>query len=471
MAAANDRRVETLEGHNDSSSASSEIDSLRAQLARAHIERTALRSALELRNAALNAASTLFMIVDAKAPGQPILYVNRAHAQVHGYQQPEELVGQSIAVLLESYTPEDKRELLRRALRERSAARVELQAHHSHGGSAWLGIAIIPISNHEGEVTHFVTLGADITSKLEAERRKEELQTQLVNEMRERERMAIELRLAQKLEAVGRLAAGLAHEINTPTQYVSDSVYFLKSAFDDFGRLFNAYREALVEVAQNTGRTDVLERLKDVEAAADYSFLKQEVPKAFERTSEGIERVASIVRAMKEFAYPDVGEHSPADLNHALTTTLTVARSEYKYEATVSTEFGDLPHVLCNISELNQVFLNLIVNAAHAIRDSGKDFSSGHILIATRTATDDFVEIAITDNGCGINADNLDRIFDPFFTTKEVGRGTGQGLAIARSIVVDKHAGEIRVRSDVGVGTTFTVRLPTNNRRAERTPL
>jgi PAS domain S-box-containing protein len=416
----------------------------------------------------LDAATTLFMIVDAQAPTQTILYTNRAHAAFHGYQSPQDLEGKSASVLIDTYSPEDKRELLEVAIREGRAVRLEVQADHRNGTRAWLGISSIPISTRDGEVTHFVTLGADITSRLEAERKKEDLQNQLVSEMRERERMAIELRLAQKLESVGRLAAGLAHEINTPTQYVSDSVYFLKTAFDDLNGLFNVYRSSLGELAADTNRPEVLDRLTELETSSDLAFLQQEVPRAFVRTTEGIERVAGIVRAMKEFAYPDVGEHSPADLNHALMTTLTVARSEYKYAATVTTHFGELPHVLCNISELNQVFLNLIVNAAHAIADSGKDFSRGHITIRTRTGDDDFVEIGISDNGCGINTDNLDRIFDPFFTTKEVGRGTGQGLAIAHSIVVDKHAGDIRVSSAVGEGTTFLVRLPVNNRRFEK---
>jgi two-component system, NtrC family, sensor kinase len=168
---------------------------------------------------------------------------------------------------------------------------------------------------------------------------------------------------------------------------------------------------------------------------------------------------------MKEFAYPDAVEQSPADLNHALSTTLTVARSAYKHATNVQTDFGELPPVMCNIGELNQVFLNLIVNAAHAIQDSGKDVSSGCITISTRVSGP-WAEIAIADNGCGIASDNLEKIFDPFFTTKAVGRGTGQGLAITRSIVNDKHGGKIEVHSTPGLGTRFVVRLPVRGRVA-----
>jgi two-component system, NtrC family, sensor kinase len=203
--------------------------------------------------------------------------------------------------------------------------------------------------------------------------------------------------------------------------------------------------------------------LKALESTADYDFLSLEVPKAFERTLEGTERVAGIVRAMKEFAHPDTNEHKPADINHALQTTLTVARSEYRYAAQIETFFGELPEVLCNIGELNQVFLNLIVNSAHAIADAGKDASTGVIAIKT-TSNEEEVQISIGDNGCGIPRENVEKIFDPFFTTKEVGRGTGQGLAIARSIVVDKHGGRIDVSSEVGRGTEFVISLRVQGR-------
>jgi signal transduction histidine kinase len=235
-------------------------------------------------------------------------------------------------------------------------------------------------------------------------------------------------------------------------------VYFLKSAFEDLSVLFQAYREVAAKQSAQAGEGTVA-HLQALESSADYEFLSVEVPKAFERTLEGTQRVAGIVRAMKEFAHPDTNEHKPADINHALQTTLTVARSEYRYAAQVETSFEPIPEVLCSIGELNQVFLNLIVNSSHAIVDSGKDSASGLITIKTELIGDD-VRISIADNGCGIPQENLEKIFDPFFTTKEVGRGTGQGLAIARSIVVDKHAGRIDVTSEIGHGTQFIIFLP-----------
>jgi len=172
-----------------------------------------------------------------------------------------------------------------------------------------------------------------------------------------------------------------------------------------------------------------------------------------------VDRVSTIVKAMKEFAHPDSEEQNAADINHAIETTLVVASNEYKYVARIHTEFASLPAVVCNIGQLNQVFLNLIVNAAHAVQDAGKDAESGEIRISTEHAGDSVV-IRVRDNGCGIPEANLSKLYDPFFTTKEVGRGTGQGLSIAHNIVVDKHGGDITVQSLVGVGTEFCISVP-----------
>ncbi len=319
----------------------------------------------------------------------------------------------------------------------------------------------IPLRDGVGNIIGTVGIGRDITIQRESERKQQELQNNLLNEIKERERVTAELQLAQKLESVGRLAAGVAHEINTPIQFVNDSLYFLRSAFDDIGNLLILCRDAEKNLAAGESANVILKHIEQSVTAVDLEFLQAEIPKAFDRTFDGANRVASIVRAMKEFAHPDTGIHNPADINHAIETTLIVASNEYKYLAKVKTEFGELPDVICNIGELNQVFLNLIVNAAHAIQDAGKDSSTGVICINT-SVVDDVVEISISDNGCGIPQENLDKIYDPFFTTKEVGRGTGQGLAITRSIIIEKHAGAIRANSTIGVGTQFTLCLPIN---------
>jgi PAS domain S-box-containing protein len=430
-------------------------------------ECTRLQRELGLRNSALDAASTQFMVIDVRGPRWVIVYANRAIARAHGYDVAE-IMGRSPAKLV---PPEHNAEAFGRISSAVSAGvsvSTVLSARRKDGSLFQVGMVMSPIHDDAGNNTHYVGIGADITAKLEQERVQRELQARLVSEMQERERMLIELRLAQKLESVGRLAAGIAHEINTPIQYIADSLSFLQSAQLDLDRLLAAYRGAMQQIAEGGGAQHALLALKSMEEELDLEFLRAEMPKAFTRTQDGVERVASIVRAMKEFAHPDAAEHSAADLNHAIDTTLTVANNEYKYSAQIERRFGELPEVICNVGELNQVFLNLIVNAAHAIAESGKDVVSGRITIVTSSAGAE-VTVSVADNGCGIAGENLDKIFDPFFTTKPVGRGTGQGLAIARSIVVEKHAGRLEVSSSVGEGTIFTLTLPIAGRPVART--
>jgi signal transduction histidine kinase len=279
----------------------------------------------------------------------------------------------------------------------------------------------------------------------------EQANEQLREQMRLRQAVEVELAAARKLEAVGRLAAGIAHEINTPIQYINDSAHLLGSAFE----------EMLTVIAD-------AEQPEDADAAPDLQFVIEEVPDAIERIIEGAQRVAAIVRAMKGFADPDATEKTPADLNRAIESTLLIASSEYKDVATVQLHCGEIPEVMCNVGELSQVFLNLIVNSAHALADAGRDAESGRISIRTALVEEEWVELQFEDNGCGISQEIIDKIYEPFFTTKDLGRGSGQGLAIARSIVVDKHSGLIGVASTPGVGTCFTLRLPVGGAATDR---
>jgi PAS domain S-box-containing protein len=269
----------------------------------------------------------------------------------------------------------------------------------------------------------------------------------------------MELRQAQKLESVGRLASGIAHEINTPMQFVGDNVRFLQDCFGQLLEVIGKLHQLCHPSQDKFSSTDLYAEIGRLDANLDSGYLLKEIPEALSQTLEGVDRVVTIVRAMKEFAHPESRGMVPADLNKALVNTLTVARNELKYVADVETEFSDLPLVICSLSDINQVFLNLLVNAAHAIGDVvGETGRKGTIRLRTRMEGS-MVVISIADTGAGIPASIRERIFDPFFTTKQVGRGTGQGLAIARSVVA-RHKGTLTFESEVGKGTTFCVRLP-----------
>ena len=272
--------------------------------------------------------------------------------------------------------------------------------------------------------------------------------------------LEIELRHSQKLESIGQLAAGIAHEINTPIQFVGDNVNFLSGAFEQLIALCDSYRTACAKAAGAPLSAKDLEGLKQQEDLADLEYLRTNVVTSIASTLDGVGRVARIVKSMKAFAHPDRGERATADLNAALRDTLTVATNELKYVATVEMDFGKIPAVPCFVSDLNQVFLNLLVNAAHAIGDVvGQTGQRGVIRVRTYLEGS-VVVVAISDTGTGIPETVRGRIFDPFFTTKEVGKGTGQGLALARAVVVDQHGGSLTFETEMGKGTTFFVRIP-----------
>jgi signal transduction histidine kinase len=257
---------------------------------------------------------------------------------------------------------------------------------------------------------------------------------------------------------VGRLAAGVAHEINTPIQFINDNVHFLRTSFETLTKL-QAEHDEVVRAAPE----EVAARYAEASTAADLEYLAAEIPRAIGEALDGLNRVATIVHSMKSFAHADRGEPAPADINAALMSTLTIARSELKSVAETVTDFGELPPVLCHLGDLNQVFLNLLVNAAQAIGDVVA--TTGELgVITVRTRSDGpNVIISISDTGGGITEEVRGHLFEPFFTTKAVGQGSGQGLALARAIIVERHAGEITLETAVGRGTTFHVRLPVSS--------
>ena len=309
-------------------------------------------------------------------------------------------------------------------------------------------------------------------SKLRNERRQDVGVVFLATDLSERRHLELELRQAQRLEAIGQLAAGVAHEINTPIQFVGDSARFLGDVFDDLIGLLGCYQELRTQ-AEAAGLESAVAAVDAKIDEIDLAFIVDEGPKAVARTLDGVSRIATIVKALKQFSHPG-GEHmAPADLNELIEITLVVARNEYKYVADVRTELEPIPEVVCHRGDIASVLLNLVVNSAHALTDRfGATDQRGEIVIRSRPDDEGTgVLIELSDTGGGIPAEIRDRVFEPFFTTKEVGKGTGQGLAIAHNVVAVKHRGRISFEVDDSLrpddpraGTTFRVWLPLDGR-------
>jgi signal transduction histidine kinase len=278
----------------------------------------------------------------------------------------------------------------------------------------------------------------------------------------ERKLMEIQLRQAQKLESIGQLAAGIAHEINTPTQYIGDNAIFLRQAFQDLWGLVEPIQRMLAGARDGAGPDHLVAAARQALEQADLGFFAEEIPLAINESLEGIRRISRIVGAMKDFSHPAATSRTPTDLNRAVESTTLVCRGEWKYVAELELDLApELAPVPCFPDEINQVILNLVINAAHAIGEAQRTSQGGKGLIRISTrAVDGCAQLSIADTGCGIPEAIRSRIFDPFFTTKPVGQGTGQGLAIAYAVITEQHGGTIALESEVGKGTTFTLRLP-----------
>ena len=373
-------------------------------------------------------------------PSGRYLSVNPAMARIFGYESPEEMV-RTVTDVSQTYVePKKYMELILLLDRMGAVRNFECQVYRKDRSQIWLSLNAHAVRK-DGVLVRYDGMIEDTT---------------------ERKALHQQLLQAQKLESIGQLAAGIAHEINTPTQYIGDNVRFLKDAFTDLTSLIAEYGKVLAAVKENAALAETLKESLNAIDRVDKDFLLNEIPNAIDQGLEGVTRVATLVSAMKEFSHPGTKEKSPVNLNKAIESTITVARNEWKYVADMETDFDQtLPAIPCLPGEVNQVILNLIVNAAHAIGDvvAKGGTKKGKIRIQTRNC-EDWVEIRIQDSGTGIPKHVQARVFDPFFTTKEVGKGTGQGLAIARSVVVDKHDGSIHFETEEGKGTTFIICLP-----------
>jgi PAS domain S-box-containing protein len=288
----------------------------------------------------------------------------------------------------------------------------------------------------------------------------------LIVDVTKRKRLQNELDRTQMIQNIGRLAAGIAHEINTPIQFIGDNMRFLSDSFGQVIDLLEMYKQISQSLVENAISTEShhtdLEKAASIEEQADLQFLTEEIPRAIEQSLDGIKRVLTIVDAMRDFSHIDERRMEPADLNKALQSTIVILRNEIKYIADVKTDLDkNLPRVYCCADDMNQVFMNLLLNAAHSIAEVGSTKPRKRRLITVTSRHEDKdVLISISDTGTGIKPEIQHKIFDPFFTTRQAYKGTGQGLTFVRSAVVDKHAGSIDFETEAGVGTTFNIRLP-----------
>jgi signal transduction histidine kinase len=347
--------------------------------------------------------------------------------------------------------PEDKpiyRQEFMDKVKEKKSFQLEYRLETENKKTLYIRDVITPVQSN-GKTTYVTGIMFDVTRYKEATQQNNQLEVQL--------------RQAQKLEAVGQLAAGIAHEINTPIQFVGDNLHFLMGAIKDLQTLNKMCTVLFKSAADNSAMHTKMEEIERFRTEIEIDFLLDDMEDAINQSVEGTQRVASIVKAMKSFSHPGTSDKESIDLNEAIDNTITVARNEWKYVAEVETHYdSELPLIRCFPGEINQTILNMVVNAAHAIEDKQKttgNTAKGLIKITTSRRNDQAV-LEISDDGCGINDAHKQKIFDPFFTTKEVGKGTGQGLAMAYNVIKEKHGGTLKVDSTPGIGTCFEITLP-----------
>ena len=423
------------------------LSSAMATLAREHKEKEKIVASLNEFKTTLDKTNDCVFIFDPET--LLFLYINQGGLDHTGYPLEEMLKMKSIDIRVGT-TEQEYRALIAPLLDGSKKSLQFTTNHKTKQGNivpVEVGLQYVTLPGGKGRC---VAIVRDISRRLEERKERDQLQARLLNE--------------QKLASVGQLAAGIAHEINTPTQYLGSNIAFLGEAFQDIDTLIAGYDELIAaDVKETTSGASLFAKVEELKEQVDWDYLKDEMPKALNQSQEGITKISSIVLAMKEFSHPGCKEKQQTDLNRLLDTTITVASNEWKYVAEVDKQLdAQLPMLPCLPNEMGQVFLNILVNAAHAITEKmGKnpEGAKGRITITSKALADQ-IEITFTDTGGGIPQQIGNKVFDPFFTTKEVGRGTGQGLAISHDIIVKKHDGTLDFISTEGQGTTFIIRLP-----------
>ncbi|HKJ66145.1 MAG TPA: PocR ligand-binding domain-containing protein [Desulfopila sp.] len=366
-----------------------------------------------------------------------ILYVNPAFEKISGYSH-DEVMGKNPSILSSGVHDEAFYKELWDTILSGETWKGRFTNTSKKGEIYYVEATISSVKDDKGRILNFVSIKRDITTQLEMER---------------------QILQMSKMEAIGTLAAGIAHEINTPIQYVTDNTHFLEDAFSDYQQLLRKYTALKQSDSDNEQFASLSKQIDAFEKEIDLDYLNGETGKAIEGSLEGLNRMATVVRAMKDFAHPGGKTKEEVDINEIINNTVTVATNEWKYCADITLNLNDsLPLVPVYSGQIKQAILNVVVNAAHAINESQLQ-EKGTITIST-SQSGDSIKIEISDNGMGIPEEVLGHIFDPFFTTKTVGKGTGQGLAMVHSTLVDGHGGSINVTSKHGKGSTFTLSLP-----------
>lgn len=407
-----------------------------------------IQEELRLHDRAMSASSCGITIADALDPNLPLIYVNEAFEHVTGYPVPE-VVGRNCRFLQRDDRDQPGLTMLRNALQRGENSTVTLRNYRKDGSLFWNELFTSPVFDPNGKLTHFVGIQTDISSRKSAEE-------QLVTRTSELERTIAELRStqamlvhAEKMNALGQMVAGVAHEINNPISFVNSNLHSLRRSLDD---LFGAYNklETLINAVSNP---DTRQAVEIIRKESDLDFLQGDADDLLGASIDGLGRVRRIVEALRTFSRLDEAELKIIRLSENIQSTLMIARLELQNRVDVATDLDHLPAIKCYPAELNQVFLNLIVNAAQAIEGHGS-------LIIRGKDEPQHIVLTFTDTGKGMTPEVIAHMFDPFFTTKPVGAGTGLGLTIAYKIIHDRHRGKISVESTPGVGTTFTIRLP-----------
>lgn len=433
---------------NEAAAALVETEAVHEQLKHTHNEITHFRSALD--------EHAIVSIADIEGN---MTFINEKFCKISGYSA-EELVGKNHRMLKSDFHAPEYYKKLRTTVAKGEVWHGEMCSTARNGKQYWVEATVVPFLDEEGKPYKYVAISTDITEKINTVERLK-VKTHETNvahaELKKSHQQALH---SEKLASVGQLAAGIAHEINTPVQFVGDNTRFLQTAFDDLNDLIMVYQQLAQAVTEGKPHDELLTSVTSLSEEVEVDYLAEEIPHAITQTLEGIERISKIVLSMKDFSHPGSNHKEVVDINHAIESTITVSRNEWKYNAELNTDFDEkLIAVPCYVGEFNQVILNIIINACHAIADARQGDKLGTIKISTRLE-EQFAVVCISDTGTGMPDSVKKKIFEPFFTTKGVGKGSGQGLAIAYAVIVEKHGGSLAVESTPGEGTTFIIRLP-----------